>query len=719
MSKLIPLLFGAWISLASASSPTQLALISTESIGSSWFNDLTSELRALDPNLELLAISPARDQLPVEPWVATDAASHQWISEHTENRGWLIAPHDIDSRAHHVLTQSPQIKRMLAGLATLTDARQIFISEQSQASTLYSQARLAVEASGWEIINQPMPDIPQLLLSPSERSKSELTVSPWRHHIGTQAQLGGVLDGTLMGRALLNLLNQPDAVVSRRIQLVTPKLRVDNAALDEMGLDWHRVGTKVIPIDGERLEQVSHHRNLWLLFFAALACVTLFGLAAQNYRQRRSKSRLNRLLVSDRNTGLLNRDGFIARAEARLNQHPGQAHAVISCHFDGVVQMTGDELSRLIQQVAERLMGSARQDDLLARTGQVSFGLMINSVSLEHLGQTLDKYCEALRMPFFLDQQSIDLSAGLGVSLTPNHASSVADCLSLADTTAKTVYAIGEVNWTLFNPESEDPSQRQQALLKDLTEAIKNDSLNLVYQPIVLLTDQRIIGVESLLRWKHPQLGAISPPEIISIARNGGILKSLGDWVIRTATQQATRWQRLGLELKVNVNVTAEQFVETGFVAQIQQLLFETGLGPHLLTLEITEDATVENPAHAAQALERLASIGVHTAIDDFGTGYSSLSRLKQFKLSALKIDRSFVMDLGIDNQDHAINRAIIQIAHSMGLSVVAEGIENTDQLKFLIDEGCDFGQGYLFSKPVEAHEIHALISQPLESKSA
>lgn len=221
------------------------------------------------------------------------------------------------------------------------------------------------------------------------------------------------------------------------------------------------------------------------------------------------------------------------------------------------------------------------------------------------------------------------------------------------------------------------------------------------------------------MRWQHPTLGAVPPPQILQIARDSGQLLSLGDWVLMTACRQGHAWQRLGHDWRVNVNVTPEQFSDTGLVARVQQMLFESGMDPKLLTLEITEDATLEQPAQAESALNRLASIGVTAAIDDFGTGYSSLGRLKRFKLRALKIDRSFVTDLATDQNDRAINRAIVQIAQSMQIKVVAEGIETAEQLMLLHLEGCDYGQGYFFSKPIPAKDLLRLALDTPWKKSA
>lgn len=714
--------FALMLGLFSASTvaDTDIHILSTADVGDPWVSDLVREIRIARPQADLHLEDTSDHELDSGYWIATDAQAATQLDRVSSEYVWLAFNDPVTQRPEHeLLAQSANLKTLIRVLSLLTPERQVWLSEQARQSPWYGAAIEALSKHQWRVASQPTLAAVQLLLDPSESARLPLAASPWKHHLGRQAQLGGSLDGQKMGEALVQMLDQPKPEVPRMLTLIERHVWIDNRAMDAAGLAWSHLGDAVRPLDYSYLQDSDGEHFVVTSVIGAIALVIIFGLLAKILGQRRAKARVDHLITSDRLTGLLNREGFIAKVDARLEAAPHSVHGLVVCEADLPSNLTNADQDRLIQQISERLRGNARQTELLGRIGAHEFAVLIEGTHLDELGLQMEKYCESLRLPVFIGEHPYTLSANLGAALWPDHASNATATIELARQAARFAGQISDVSWSLYNPHSEDPIERNRAMLDDLKHAMKNGELNLVYQPIVKLSDQSIVGVESLLRWQHPTLGAISPPDIISMARDGGLIGSLGEWVLQSAVAQAVRWQHMGLDIKVNVNVAPEQFSDPRFVPQIQQLLFETGLPSNRLTLEVTEDATINNPAQAKQALARLHSIGVGSAIDDFGTGYSSLSRLKEFKLDALKIDRSFVMDLDEDNNDRAINRAIIQIAHSMSLSVVAEGIETQEQLMLLINEGCDYGQGYLFSKPVEAQQIHALMNRLPEAKLA
>jgi EAL domain-containing protein (putative c-di-GMP-specific phosphodiesterase class I) len=244
-----------------------------------------------------------------------------------------------------------------------------------------------------------------------------------------------------------------------------------------------------------------------------------------------------------------------------------------------------------------------------------------------------------------------------------------------------------------------------------LRHALDQDEFEVYYQPKIDLVTGSVTGMEALLRWMHPGMGMISPTKFIPLAEETGLIVPIGAWVLRAACAQTRAWQQQGLPpLRVAVNLSARQFAQDDLLATIVNVLEETGLPPELLELEITESVTMDNPAHAAELLKQLKALGIRLAIDDFGTGYSSLSYLKRFPIDNVKIDRSFIMDIPDDEDDVAITKAIIAMAHSLRLKVIAEGVESEEHLAFLREHDCDEAQGYLFGKPMPADEFMQLM---------
>ncbi|MDI1244967.1 MAG: EAL domain-containing protein, partial [Rhodoferax sp.] len=270
----------------------------------------------------------------------------------------------------------------------------------------------------------------------------------------------------------------------------------------------------------------------------------------------------------------------------------------------------------------------------------------------------------------------------------------------------------GRNSYRFFAPDMQESSARALTVSSGIRHALSHNELRLVYQPQLSLSSGRLVGAEALLRWQHPKLGAISPVEFIPLAELSGAIIPLGEWVICEALRQLAAWKARGLPLvKVAVNLSALQFVQPGLAATLAQWVAESGMPFGMLELELTEAVAMKNPAQATQTIEALSQQGFKLSIDDFGTGYSSLSYLKGFAVYKLKIDQSFVRDLEHDPDDQAIVKAIIQMAHSLGLITIAEGVETETQLNFLKAQGCDEVQGYHYSRPLEAQDFEAFMS--------
>jgi EAL domain-containing protein (putative c-di-GMP-specific phosphodiesterase class I) len=284
-----------------------------------------------------------------------------------------------------------------------------------------------------------------------------------------------------------------------------------------------------------------------------------------------------------------------------------------------------------------------------------------------------------------------------------------------ADTAMYRAKELGRNNFQFYTPDMHREMQEKLTLQEGLRNALARQEVFLVYQPQIELRSGRVIGVEALIRWRHPTLGMVSPARFIPLAEESGLIVPLGDWVLRTACRQNKAWQDAGLSrCTVSVNVSAKQFKEGGLIARVDAALTASGLEPQYLGLELTESLLMQDQDKAVAVMHELRAAGVQLSIDDFGTGYSSLSALKSFPIGHLKLDRSFVKDLPHDEDDKAITKAVISLGHQLGMKIVAEGVETAQQLAFLRENGCEEIQGYYFSKPLSAEEMAAFLARPV-----
>jgi diguanylate cyclase (GGDEF)-like protein/PAS domain S-box-containing protein len=425
--------------------------------------------------------------------------------------------------------------------------------------------------------------------------------------------------------------------------------------------------------------------------------------------RRRAEERIQYQAYHDALTGLPNR--LLLRD--RLTQALGHAHrqarllAVMFVdvdHFKLINDTLGHALGdRLLQGLAERLLACVREDDTVARMGGDEFTLVFSGMTkVEDAARMAEKVLLAVARPFSLEGHDLHVTASLGIAVYPGDGDDPDALLQSADAAMYRAKEQGRNNFQLCTPGMNDRALERMALEGRLRRAVEGEELVLHYQPLVQASTGRMVGTEALLRWQHPERGLLMPDEFIPVAEESRLILPIGKWVLGAACRQLRSWHEAGFtELRMSVNLSARQFQQPALVASVREALDRAGLGPRFLELEITESIAMSNVAWTAEVLEALRTMGIRISIDDFGTGQSSLSYLKHFPLSTLKIDRSFVRDIAVDPDDEAIVNAIIALAHVLGLSVIAEGVETEDQLAFLRGAGCEEFQGYLFSRPV------------------
>lgn len=364
----------------------------------------------------------------------------------------------------------------------------------------------------------------------------------------------------------------------------------------------------------------------------------------------------------------------------------------------------GDEILR---EMAQRLRQCTREGDTVARLGGDEFMILLpNLLNPQGAASVAQKVLRSVATPLRVDGQDIVMSASVGVSLFPNDARDPDDLIRNADTAMYSAKRMGRNNYQFYTDDLNLQMRERLVIEHGLRLAEQRKELRLLYQPRIALDRRTVAGLEALVRWHHPTLGLIAPDRFIPVAEETGLIVPIGEWVLRTACEQIRTWRDEGLDLRVSVNLSARQFRQEHLAQDIYRILSETGIPPSYLELEITESDVMENAESAISTLDELKAKGVDISIDDFGTGYSSLSYLKRFPLDVVKIDRSFVRDVPTSQDDAAIVGAIIALARSMGIRVVAEGVETQSQADFLSLGRCDFAQGYYFSPPLPPGEI-------------
>ncbi len=440
--------------------------------------------------------------------------------------------------------------------------------------------------------------------------------------------------------------------------------------------------------------------------------------------QKRVEDQIRHLAHHDTLTQLPNRVSLHARLEQamalarRAGEHARLAMLFIDMdRFKNINDTLGHPVGdAMLVEVGRRLVGLVRSSDIVARLGGDEFVLVLNGLDVDTAAAAAviaDKVLAELGQPYRVHGHVLHSTPSIGIAMFPSDGADADTLLKNADAAMYQAKAAGRNNFQFYTEAMNVVTQERLALEVGLRAALAGGELTLHYQPQINMRSGRQVGVEALLRWHRPQTGFVAPQKFIPVAEDTGLILPIGAWVLDEALRQLAAWRREGLEeLRISVNVSAQQLRGDGFPGLVAQALLRHGLPGKALELELTESVAMEDPARTTAMLRQLRQQGVALAIDDFGTGYSSLAYLKQLPLSCLKLDRSFVMDIESDPNDAAICTATIQLAHSLGLSVVAEGVETAAQLAFLSELGCDYAQGYHISRPLPAQQCQDFLQR-------
>ncbi len=415
-------------------------------------------------------------------------------------------------------------------------------------------------------------------------------------------------------------------------------------------------------------------------------------------------------------TGLANRELFIdsvRKGISKSKRHDKQ-FAVLFIdidHFklinDSLGHSTGDEL---LKSIGYRLQNSLREEDFVARLGGDEFGVIIDNVeNIDSVARVASKIISNIKPAHQCNQHELNVSPSIGISIYPECGTDTESLLQAADTAMYEVKRSGRNNFQFFSTAMQHQVTEQLRMENTLRHALDRDEFSLHFQPQVDAVSQQIVGTEALLRWENPEIGRVPPDQFIPVAEDVGVINEIGKWVLSNACRQNIEWSKqleLGSHLSISINVSLVQLRSDEFLEYLRQLLSEIQITPQLIVVEITESIMSDDPDDMILLLQKIHDLGVLIAIDDFGTGYSSLSYLRNLPIDILKIDQTFVSDIGVSDDGEAIVKTIIALGHNLGLQTIAEGVENQSQVDFLVEHHCNILQGYFFSRPLEAEKV-------------
>lgn len=433
--------------------------------------------------------------------------------------------------------------------------------------------------------------------------------------------------------------------------------------------------------------------------------------------------RINYLATHDALTDLPNRSLFNARFSQALKRAHRKNYKVALLfldldHFKNINDTLGHDIGdHLLIKVAKRVKNCLRDLDTLARLGGDEFTIILEDVTPESIVFVANKICQSFAAAFQLEGRDVFITTSIGISIYPDDATDMQILMKNADMAIYRAKEHGRNTFEFYTHELNEKINKKLMIETNLRTALEKQELLLYYQPVIDVMTQKICSLEALIRWQHPEMGLISPIEFIPVAEEVGLIVPMGEWIIRTACHQNLKWIKSGAltsGMRTSINISARQFKENNLVELITSILKETGLDGQYITLELTESLIMQDIDHSARIINALKNEGIAISIDDFGTGYSSLNYLRKFPIDILKIDRSFVTELAQNKGDASIVRAIIAMAHSLKMKVIAEGVETIEQYNFLRDNNCDEIQGYLISKPLPVMQATEFLQAPL-----
>lgn len=479
--------------------------------------------------------------------------------------------------------------------------------------------------------------------------------------------------------------------------------------LDEIGV-WRRESVNI----RKNGDKFPVHLTSIAVRNATGRCLGIVTACEDITIRKETEQKIHHLAYYDTLTGLPNRGTFLDRLHhalemARREQCKVGLLFIDLDNFKDVNDTKGHDFGdKMLREVAKRLAANMRESDTLARLGGDEFVVILTSVSSQETpAVAAQRVLSIFSRPFLIDGRQIYCSASIGIALYPDDGLDVENLLKSADTAMYHAKDKGRAHYRFFSIEMNQKIMRRVALENSLRLALEREEFFLHYQPQWDLKTSRMTGAEVLLRWQSADFGFLLPSEFIALTENSGLIFSLGEWVLRTACLQIRNWELAGHRgLKIAVNISGQQLRQPDFMEMIGRIIRETGIEPKALELEFTESVIMEKADKTIDILKSLKKLGVQLSIDDFGTGYSSLSYLKHFSIDRIKIDRTFVADINRSADDAAIVQAIISMAHSLNLKVLAEGVENGDHLRFLKERGCDEVQGFYLAMPMAAEEL-------------
>lgn len=613
-------------------------------------------------------------------------ADVKYLYENPEWQGELPVLHFKDGRIFERFTQPQRIGSEIVGrVYSFRDITQKLLEEDE----LRIRER-AIEASthGVAIIDISKPDMPIIYVN---KAFERITGYSERQILGQNLS---ILHGSKV-----------EHVNQKRINLAIKELREETVELESYRRSgevfWAEVG--VAPVR-DSFDNVKHY-----------VCIV------NDITQRRDmEEQLIQQATHDYLTELPNRVLLTDRVDQAILQAKKKGNMLAFLFLDlDHFKMTNDTLGhsigdRLLQAVSNRLLIATNDFDTVCRLGGDEFVVLLQDIHSEtQAQQKAEEILHSIAQPFQVDQYNLKITGSIGISYYPKDGDDYESLMKSADLSMYHAKDSGRNTYRSYDKEMNMRIVNRMQLDNALRDSLKRNEFHLVYQPFIHLDTNKIIGVEALLRWHSHILGNVPPFEFIGMAEENGMIIDIGLWVLREACNQLVRWHQQGYnQLSVAVNISGRQFRQTHLSEVIEKILIETGLPAKFLELELTESLLVDNVKHAVETMYELKDMGVKLVIDDFGTGYSSLSYLKQFPVDKLKIDRSFISESINRENDAAITKAIINLGHSLNLEVLAEGVETKLQRDFIINNGCDYAQGYYFSVPQKAEELQNFIVQ-------